>query len=241
MRTDKQKIIDYAPRAFKGSILSPEEILEWFDVLDAGWMHSGDPKDPHAELSSGKCSNGFFDCMRVLCWPNLCEILACQLVKKLRAEGAVNEVDWVIGSSYAAITFSYEVARVLRVIHGFTEKDPIVVPTDPKRKGMLWRRMTIPKGETVLQMEELVTTSRTFKEVRRAIESGNSEPVNFIPTVGALVHRPSKLPADYGDREVIALIEKEVWAVEPSECSLCKAGSERVKPKANWAKLTGKN
>lgn len=237
MRTDKQIIIDYAPRAFKGRDLSSVEILEWFDVLDAGWMHSGDPKDPHAELSSGKCSNGFFDCMRVLCWPNLCEILACQLVKKLRAEGAINEADWVIGSSYAAITFSYEVAKVLRAIHGFTEKDPI----NPERKGMLWRRMTVPEGANVLQMEELVTTSRTFKEVRRAIEDGNSEPVNFLPVVGALVHRPSKLPADYDDRKVIALIEKEVWAVEPSECLLCKAGSKRVRPKLNWAELTGKN
>lgn len=236
MRTDKQIIIDYAPRAFKDSTLPPEKILKWFDMLDAGWMHSGDPKDPHAELSAGNCSNGFFDCMRVLCYPNLCEILACQLVKKLRAEGAINEVDWVVGSPYAAITFSYEVAKVLRAVHGFTEKDPI----DPKRKGMLWRRMTIPKGANVLQVEELVTTSRTFKEVRRAIEAGNSEPVNFIPTVGALVHRPSKLPADYGDRKVVALIEKEVWSVEPSECPLCEGGSERVKPKTNWAKLTGK-
>ncbi len=242
MRTDKQKIIDYPPRAFNDRTLSPEEILEWFDVLDAGWMHSGNPKDPHAELSYGKCSNGFFDCMRVLCYPNLRRILAHQLVRKLKDQGLTNDdVDWVIGSPYAAITFSGDVAYgFLKAIHGFTEKDPLIIPTDPKRKGMLWQRMTIPKGANVLQVEELITSSGTFKEVRRAVEKGNSDPVNFIPTVGVLVHRPSKLPADYGDRKVVALVEKEVWAVEPSECSLCKAGSKRLKPKANWEELTGK-
>ena len=192
--------------------IDEKEILGWFDLCDAAWMHDGDSKKPHAELTSGKCSNGFFDCLRVLCYPNLNQILAEQLVRELILSG-VEKVDWVIGSPYAAITFSYEVAKLLKAIHAFVEKDP----TDPKGKKMVWRRMAIPEDSTVLQIEELITTSGTFKEVRRAVEEGNSEPVNFLPIVGALVHRPPKLPADYGDRKVIALIEKEIWAVEPED------------------------
>ena len=212
MRTDKQKIIDYPPRAFNNSTLSPEEILEWFDVLDAGWMHDGDSKKPHAELTSGMCSNGFFDCMRVLCYPSLRRILAHQLVRKLKDQGLTNDnVDWVIGSPYAAITFSGDVAYgFFKAIHGFTEKDP--APDNPKK--MVWRRMAIPKGANILQIEELITTSGTFKEVQRAVVAGNPEPVNFLPVVGTLVHRPAKLPADYGDLKVIALIDKEFWEVD---------------------------
>jgi len=238
VKTDRQKIIDYPPRAFNYRTLSPEEILEWFDVLDAGWMHDGNPKSPHAELTSGKCSNGFFDCMRVLCYPNLRRILAHQLVRKLKNQGLTSDnVDVIIGSPYAAITFSGDVAYgFLKAIHGFTEKDP--TPDNPKK--MVWRRMKIPKRANVLQIEELITTSGTFKEVRRAIEEGNPEPVNFLPVVGALIHRPPKLPADYGDRKVVALIEREVWAVEQSECPLCNAGSKRLRPKTNWEELTGK-
>jgi len=227
------------PRYYDSKILEERDILSWFDSCDAAWMHDGNSRSPHAELTSGKCSNGFFDCIRVLRIPKLCEIFALQLFKKLIEQG-IKKVDWVIGSPYAAITFSYEVAKAFEAVHAFTEKDPLIIPTNPKRKGMLWRRMEIPKNATVLQIEELVTTSGTFKEVRWAIEKGNPEPVNFLPVVGALVHRPPKLPADYGDIKVVSLIEKEVWAVEPENCPLCKAGSKRLRPKANWKELTRK-
>ncbi|GAF76555.1 unnamed protein product, partial [marine sediment metagenome] len=39
---------------------------------------------------------------------------------------------------------------------------------------------------------------------------------------------------------VVALIEKAIWAVDPSECPLCKQGSKPLRPKTNWKKLTGK-
>ena len=227
------------PDDYRDRILTPEEILQWFDLCDAAWVYDGDPKKPHAELSSGKCSNGFFDCARVLCYPNLSEILARQLVRQLLREG-IGPVDYVVGSAYAAITFSYDVARVLREFLGFSgihclmEKDPA------DQKKMVWRRIAIPGGDRVLQIEELITTSNTFKEVRRAIETGNGEPVEFLSIVGALVHRPPKLPVDYNGRKVSALIEREVWAVDQEGCQLCKDGSIRYSPKTHWAELTGK-
>ena len=231
------------PRKYDGVVLTEEAILHWFKECDAVWLYDGDPnpKKPHAELTSGMCSNGFFDCMRVLCHPAFTEILALQLAQKLREQG-VGPVDWVIGSPYAAITFSYELARALGAIHGFAEKDP----ADPQGKKMAWRRMKIPPQSRILQVEELITTSGTFQEVRRAVREGNGDSVNFLPAVATLVHRPPKLPAYYSDDlsrmsiHVFSLIEREVWAVKPEECPLCKAGSRRVRPKSNWAELTGK-
>ncbi|MBU1256074.1 hypothetical protein KKA49_00095 [Patescibacteria group bacterium] len=216
--------------------MDPEMILGWFDKCNAVWIHDGNSKKPHAELTSGLCSNGYFNCSEVLKYPYLNENLAQELVRKLKQNG-VNKVDWTIGSPYSAITFSYEVAKAIGAVHAFTEKDP----TDQKGKRMIWRRMTIPAGATILQIEELVTTSGTFKEVRRAVEEGNTEPVNFLPEIGILIHRPSKLPVDYGEQKAIALIEKEVWTVSPENCPLCKAGSLRYRPKSHWRELTGKN
>lgn len=234
-----KELIKLNPRDFDDKILTEEEILHWFDLCDAFWLHDGDAKKPHAELTSGMCSNGYFNCPEVLKHPNLNEILARQLVRLLRENGA-GEVDWVIGSPYADITFSYEVAKALGAIHGFTEKDPI----EPEKKRMLWERMTIPAKANVLQVEELTTTSGTFKEVRRAVIEGNPESVNFLPIIGILVHRPPKLPVDYKIDEtkikVVSLIEKEVWAVDPSDCPPCKAGSKRLRPKTHWKELTGK-
>jgi orotate phosphoribosyltransferase len=228
----------FNPDDYKHEEVSEEQILNWFKMFDAAWEHDGNIKSPHAELSSGKCSNAFFDCMRVLCYPNISEILAYQLVKRLLSNGLGEKIDWVVGSSYAAITFSYEVARKLSAKHGFTEKDP----DDPKKQ--MWRRLTIPKGSVVLQVEELITTSNTFREVRRAIEEGNSEKVNFLPFIGTIVHRPPKLPISYtinsNPIKVVSLIEKEVWSVEPEKCPLCEAGSPRYRPKTHWKELTGK-
>ena len=235
-----RNVFNWNPRNFDHRILSETGLFNCFDACDAAWMHDGNPKSPHAELTSGKCSNGFFDCLRVLCHANLNEILALQLVRKLKSENLIDKVDWVIGSPYAAITFSYEVAKALKAIHAFAEKDP----SDPKGKKMVWRRMKIPKSANVLQIEELITTSGTFKEDRRAVKKRKQEPVNFLSVIGVLVHRPPELPVAYIDGDeplkVAALIEKEVWAVEPSECPLCKAGSKRLRPKAHWAELTGK-
>lgn len=220
--------------------LTEEKILHLFDCCDAFWLHDGDVKNPHAELTSGMCSNGYFNCPEVLKYPAFNEILARQMVRLLQ-EMKIGKVDWVIGSPYAAITFSYEVAKLLKARHAFTEKDC----TDPKKKRMLWSRINISAQAKVLQIEELITTSGTFKEVRRAIIEGNSEPVNFLPIVGVLVHRPPKLPIeDYeinGERvKIIPLIEKEIWAVNPSDCPLCKAGSTRLRPKTHWEELTRK-
>jgi orotate phosphoribosyltransferase len=224
------------PRFYDDKILTPEEILKWFDVYDAVWVYdSTDPKAPHAELHSGKCSNGFFDCMRVLRNPKLCEIFAFQLARELK-EAGIKKVDWVIGSPYAAITFSHEVAKAFGAIHAFPEKDP----SDIDGKKMVWRRMQIPKDAIVLQAEELVTTSDTFREVRRAVTMGNVEPINWLYAVGALIHRPPKLPVNYDGIGIVSLVEVEIWAVEQKDCPLCAIGSPRYRPKTNWDKLTGR-
>ena len=97
-----------------------------------------------------------------------------------------------------------------------------------------------PKGAKVLQIEELITTLGTTTNIREAVEKGNLEPVEFLPIVGTLVHRPPKLPVTYNGLEVVSLVEKEVWAVDPAECPLCRQGSIRLKPKSHWAELTGK-
>lgn len=234
----KDYIIGVNPEDYEWEKLSEEQVISIFEECDAAWEHDRSPESPHAELSSGLCSNAFFDCMRVLCYPNLSEILTSQLVKKLLSNGIGEKIDWVVGSSYAAITFSYDVARKLNVRHGFTEKDP----ENPKKQ--LWKRLAIPEDSNVLQIEELITTSNTFREVRRAIEEGNSKKVNFLPVIGTIVHRPPNLPISYTidshPIKIVSLIEKEVWAVQPEHCPLCKTGSPRYRPKTHWKELTRK-
>ena len=228
------------PDDFIGVDLSQKEILMILEACDAVWIHDGDPRKPHVELTSGLCSNAYFNLSKVLQYPNIVQILAHQLTRKLSEKGITwSEVDWVVGSPYAAITFSFEVARQLGVLHGFCEK----AKEDPKK--MVWKRFEISEGQRVLQVEELITTSSTFRKVRKAIEEGNPLKVEFLPIIGTIVHRPPKLPVEYEiDREkikIVALVEKEVFATQPEKCPLCKKGSKRLRPKENWKELTRKS
>ncbi|OGZ64739.1 MAG: hypothetical protein A3A98_01990 [Candidatus Staskawiczbacteria bacterium RIFCSPLOWO2_01_FULL_40_39] len=218
----------------KEKAVNEKPVIEMFEDCDAIWMHDGNPKMPHAELTTGFCSNGYFDCRRVLMYPWLCRKLAERLCYKMVMEGITNYVHWSAGSSYSAITFSYELAGMFRVKHGFTEKDPL----DPIGKKMIWKGGVIPPEERVLQIEELITTSHTLFEVRRAIQEANPNPVNFLPVVGCIVHRPKKLPVHYEGIKIISLIEKEIWTEKPENCPLCKTGSRRLRPRGNWKELT---
>ncbi len=220
------------------SLLDQGEILGWFGLAGAFWGYQGNPspQKPHAELTSGLCSNGYFDCPRLLSFPNVAEVLGTQLAWRLK-ESEVETVDWVVSSAYSAITFGHEVAKGLGARFMNVEKDP----ADPNQKRMLWRRVTLPAGSRVLQVEELITTMGTTQEVKRAVLEGNGEPVVFLPIIGTLVLRPPDLKALKQQHQIIALVEKEIWAKKPEECPLCAVGSKRFKPKTHWAQLTAKS
>ena len=131
-------LLNLKPKDFQDRDVSVEEILNWFDICDAFWEYSGNPKDPHAKLTKGKCSNAFFDCLRVIQYLNLSRILANQLAKKIRKVIGNTQVDRVIGSPMAGIEFAREVGWAIGAkACNFAEKDPEV-------KGkMIWKRILI--------------------------------------------------------------------------------------------------
>lgn len=227
------------PRQFVDEwlFIDGKRILSWFALADAYWGYEGEPLStkPHAELTSGLCSNGYFDCPRLLSYPNVAEILGRTLALTLKASG-VPRVDWVVSSAYSAITFGHEVAKALGARFANVEKDP----ADPTQRRMLWRRITIPEGSRVLQVEELITTMGTTQEVRRAVLEGNDNRIEFLPIVGTLVLRPSNLEAMKREHHIVALVEREIWTKKPEDCPLHAVGSRALKPKTHWAELTRK-
>lgn len=206
------------------------EVKHILELCDALWLHSGDPKKPHAELTSGKCSNGFVDTLRALRFTEISDLMARLLAEKLRAM-CDGPIDWVVGSDHAGATFSHDVARWLHAQHDFTEKG--------EGKTQKWKRFKIQPGEVVLQVEELMTTSLTFQEVRKGIREGNDDvPVTFAPIAGVLVHRSDVWEIE--DTKIVPFVHYDIAVWEPADCPLCKASSERLRPKQNWKRLTGK-
>ena len=223
----------------KGILPEPEQVLEWFKVLEAGWVYTPGSKKAHAILHSGKHSNGFFLCKRVLQCGNLREILAACLLDRLwRARGGFPKIDGVFGSPYSSIMLAGDVGRMLRVKTYVPEKFP---SNDPKEKRMIFKPDDpIPAGAKLLQVEELITTFDSGEATRQAIVDGNPNPVTFYELVGVLVHRPPVVNRRLPDgREIVPFIERQVDAYDPADCPMCKEGSEAVFPKGDgWAKLT---
>lgn len=220
---------------FAGHDMTVDEVSHIFKLCDALWLHSGDPAAPHAELTSGNCSNGFVDVLRVIRYTNLCELLAQQLVRIIEAKlydelGCDGKVDWVVGSDHAGADFSHAVATWLLTQHDFTEKGP--------NKTQIWNRFMIEPGEAVLQVEELVTTTGTLQAVRDGIRRSHPHPVKFAPIVATLIHRSHVYEFEGAPIIYLAHYDIETW--EPEWCPLCKAGSVRLRPKQNWARLTGR-
>lgn len=213
-----------------------EDVLEWFTLLQAGWVHDGDPRKPHAKLHCGDCSTGFFLCKKVLKYGNLRELVAACIVWELHKAG-LKKVDGVFGSPYSSILLAGDVGRLLEVPTYVPEKDP----SDPKGKRMIFKADDpIPEGAVLLQIEELITRFDSGEATRQAIVVGNPNPVKFHRFVGTLIHRPPKIVRELPDgRLIVPFIERQVDAWKPVDCPLCKQGSESLSPKGeNWAKLS---
>ncbi len=212
--------------------MDQEEIEAIFKACYALWVHPGDrnPRAPHAILTSGKHSNGYINCLQVLCPSNLCQIMASQVVILLRSvyDGPV---DWVVGSDSAALGLSKDVANTLDACWHPMQKGP--------DKAQLWEKMVIPAGAKVLHVEELMTTALTSRAVREGIRQGNPNSVEFVPFLPVLIHRPAPGEGQEVDgSRVIYLLHYDISVYEPDKCPLCQAGSEVLKPKGeNWQRL----
>lgn len=222
-------------------IISQDEVTHVLKIADCFWMHSGKPKDPHASLTSDKCSNGFINVLVALSYTQICDLLGAMIALKICTEypGLDGHKTWVAGSAYAALDLSYTVALCLGARHLSLEKGP--------DGGQICQRFQIAPDETVIQVEELVTTLKTMDAVRRAIIEGNKAsdggliPVRFAPFVATLVHRSPVEEFEGGPILWLAHYDIDTWG--PGDCPLCAQGSERIKPKVpaeNWLRLTGK-
>ncbi len=225
-----------------GNFIPPEEIIRWLDLVQGYWMfdHNGDPARPHALLTSGKHSDGYVNCPKLLQYPKALNILAVQLVEKFRRSEFYEDFsnmyrapDIVFGSAYSAITFSEALAYQYNARHGFTEK------TDD---GMKIKQGDIFPGDQILLVEELITTFKTTNKQVAAIKKEMAERSQLQPLLMVFVNRTGqKIYKAYYDWPIVSLLEVDIqnWDTK-DDCPLCQNGSKAIPPKANWAQLTGK-
>lgn len=202
--------------------------MKVFTDIGAFWMHDGNPRRPHALLTLGGHSNGFFNGSMVIRRPQMLSITCGNLVRK--KEGLhLPKVDMVIGSAHGATFIAYELARHIGCCEvGFTEPETI-----NGEKQMLLKRFALEEGTVILVCEDVMTTGTTTRKTIASIEAAGGV---VLDSILVLVNRSGMSELD--GRQIVALVDRELPIWTPEECPLCKQGSEAIRPKGNWSRLT---
>lgn len=186
-------------------MLSQEEILNMF-------LKSGALLEGHFLLTSGRHSNRYMQCARVLQYPHYAEKLGAALAEGFKDAG----VEAVIGPAMGGIIVAHEVGRALGTRAFFAEREQGVMT--------LRRGFTLEPGTRVLVCEDVVTTGGSVREVMEVVREKGAQVVG----VGVLVDR-SGGKVDFGV-PLRALLTMEIPSYDAAECPLCREGLPLVKP-----------
>ncbi len=180
-----------------------EQILTESEVLLNG----------HFVLTSGRHSDRYMQCARLMQYPWHTEELANGLASEFKQDG----IDAVIGPATGGIIIAYELARQLKVKNMFAERE--------NGSMVLRRSFSIEPGMRLLVAEDVTTTGGTVFEIIDLVKKLGGEPVG----VALLVDR-SMGNVDFG-MKLRAAYTAEIQSWLPEECPLCKAGGQpAIKP-----------
>ena len=152
------------------------------DTLDE-FRAAGALLEGHFILSSGLRSGRYLQCARVLMDPARAARLVAALVEKLPLEA--RNVGAVVAPAMGGVIVGYEVARQLGVPSMFVER--------PGGTFELRRGFTLTPGQTVLMVEDVVTTGLSSREAIVAIEAAGGRVI-----AGACLVDRSNGKADIG-------------------------------------------
>ncbi len=166
----------------------------------------------HFRLTSGRHSDQYMQCAKVLQYPHFTEILCKDLAERFQGE----QIDVVIGPAMGGIIVAYEMARQLKAKAIFAER--------VNEKLELRRGFSIQPGDNVLIVEDVITTGGSVIEVINLVRETGA---NIIGT--ALLVDRSAGKVNLGVRTE-SLLSMEVVSYEEGECPLCKEDIPVVKP-----------
>lgn len=164
----------------------------------------------HFLLSSGKHSNRYCQCAKLLMHPQKAEEVLAVVADKLKDI----EIDVIVGPAMGGIIVAYELGRQLNKPAIFSER--------VEGEMTLRRGFEILPGQKVLISEDVVTTAKSSREVAELTKQYGGE----VAGIACIVDRTS------GDIEypIYSSIKLKIDTYEADCCAMCKAGSPYVKP-----------
>ncbi|MGF7060369.1 orotate phosphoribosyltransferase [Brassicibacter mesophilus] len=166
----------------------------------------------HFLLSSGRHSNRYVQCAKLLQYPEKAEKVLSVVTDKIKDL----DIDVVVGPAMGGIIVAYELGRQLGKPAIFTERE----------NGMmtLRRGFEIKKGQKILITEDVVTTGKSSLETIEVLKSYGAEVIGIACIVD---RRGSNSEIEY---PIYSAIKLEVESYDKDDCPLCKQGITYVKP-----------
>jgi orotate phosphoribosyltransferase len=180
---------------------------------------SGAMLEGHFLLSSGRHSNRYFQCAKLLQYPDKAAASLAPVAARIRADIEVGKlaVDAIVGPALGGIIVAYELGRQLGLPAFFTERDDA-------GNMALRRGFEVKEGQRILIAEDVITTAKSSGESARALEALGAKVVALACVVDRRATGVETLWPVYAASK----IEAANW--DAPECELCKQGIPAVKP-----------
>ena len=185
--------------------LSNDRILDIF-------RSSGALLEGHFQLTSGLHSPHYFQCAKVLQYPEHLHMFSKLIADRFRTE----RVDVVISPAIGGIVVGTEVGRVMGLRTIFTERADKIM--------QLRRGFEIKAGERVLVVEDVVTTGGSVFEVIAVVKKAGG----IIGGAACIVDRSNGKVRFEGTQT--SILQMDVVTYQPATCPLCAAGTTAIKP-----------
>lgn len=185
--------------------MEKEKILELFRTTGA--LQQG-----HFRLTSGLHSFEYFQCARVLQYPQYNELLCGDIARFFHDW----RVDLVVAPAIGGIMVGQEVARQMRVRGIFAERE--------NDRMNLRRGFEVKQGDRLLVCEDVVTTGGSVFEIMDLVKYYGGAVVG----VAAIVDRSTK-PINFGV-QFLPLLKMAVPTYKPEACPLCEEKVPVVRP-----------
>lgn len=164
----------------------------------------------HFLLSSGRHSDRYCQCAKLLQYPDRAEKVIAEITRQVKELN----IDMVVGPAMGGIIVAYELGRQLGVPAIFTERVDNVM--------CLRRGFEVKEGMRLLISEDVVTTGKSSLETIDVLKSHGAEIVG-VACIADRCNGTFPYP-------VFSATKLNIQSWEADECPLCKEGLPFVKP-----------
>jgi orotate phosphoribosyltransferase len=192
--------------------LTEDDILNIFEKTGA--LLKG-----HFLLTSGRHSDVYFQCAKVLQYPEYMVQICSNIVENFKDA----EIDTVISPAIGGIIVGQETARQLNKKSIFAEREDKTL--------VLRRGFSIEEGERFLVCEDVVTTGGSVFEVIDIVQAAGG----IVAGIGFIVDR-SNGKVNFGFPQ-FSTVSLNAVSYPPDNCELCSRGIPLEKPGSRKIKL----